>query len=121
MWVNKNENIYPIDVDGTLVNWTDCDVNGPGKIEVDYYGVTKYLTPIPYIIELVKAYHKRGFYIRVHSGNGYQWAEQIVTKLKLEKYVDEIETKFGPYLDDKHIDQWTQHINVKDILHKEIV
>lgn len=106
MITNTNEVNIPCDVDGTLIIYEDEYSPGPGKIELNLYGTKKFVYPHLDHIELVKSYHARGFRVRVHSGNGYQWAEQVVKKLGLEDYVYEVETKSFKYLDDMPIETW---------------
>lgn len=106
MKVNKVEVNIPVDCDGTLVIWENENTPEPGKIELDLYGIKKYLRPHTAHVELVKSYHKRGFKVRVHSGNGWYWAKQVVIKLGLEDYVDEVETKPFKYVDDQEVTTW---------------
>ncbi len=106
MQVITNEIIIPTDVDGTLIIYDDEGTPGPGKIELDFFGIKKYVYPHTKHIELVKAFHQRGFRIEVHSGNGWQWAEQVVRVLGLENYVAEVKTKSFKYIDDKDVEDW---------------
>lgn len=110
MIVNKKELIIPFDVDSTLIHDIEHISHHPRGITFDYYGMPRYAVPNLKHIELLKAYKQRGAYIRVHSGNGHTWAEEVIKKLKLEEYVDEIETKAMKYVDDIPFDQFTQRI-----------
>lgn len=106
MKITTNELIVAIDVDFTLVMYEDEYTNGPGKVEFDFYGIKKYLYPHNDHIELAKSFHTRGYHIIVHSGNGYQWAAQVVQKLGLEDYVDEVKTKTIKLVDDQPVESW---------------
>lgn len=105
MIVNKCENIVLYDVDLTLITPYITNLSPSGRhivgkeIEVNYYGVKKMVLPIEEHIELLKSYKGRGYYIRVHSNNGWQWAEEIVNNLGLQEYVDSIETKPCKWVD----------------------
>lgn len=118
MNVVKNEVIVCFDVDDTLVLWG----KGPGSAYYDSYekyknGLTyspnpliefinpydsslNYLKPHIRHIELLKQYKGRGFYVRVWSAGGWEWAESVVKTLGLEDYVDSVETKPSKYVDD---------------------
>jgi len=109
-----NDNILPVDVDGTLIKYMSLseyiEYKEQGGIDVfkAYYGgEMMYLRPMRMNIALLK-HHKtvRNFYIRVHSANGKEWAEKIVNLLKLNDYVDSIETKAHKCVDDKPISDW---------------
>lgn len=76
MKVNKNENAVLIDTDQTII------ISG-NMYTANYYGIEKNFSPRIGNIELLKSYKARGYYIRVHSNNGWQWAEEIVNKLGL--------------------------------------
>ena len=71
------------------------------SIELSYYGQKRIRYPHTRMIELVKAHKKRGFYITIHSANGFAWAEEAIIKLELEDYVDAICTKDQVTFDDK--------------------
>jgi hypothetical protein len=100
-----------IDVDSTLVRWP-LRYHEPNSdlIEANYYGTTVYLDKHYHHIDLLKAYKARGFHVTVHSANGWKWALEIVQKLQLESFVDEVSTKFSKYIDDKHVDDWSKQI-----------
>lgn len=106
MKIIENEMTVAVDIDDTIVMHIDEDTNGPGKIEFNFYGIKKYLYPHKEHIELVKGFHARGFYIEVHSGNGYQWAAHVIETLKLEKYIDIVKTKYIKLVDDQPVETW---------------
>lgn len=101
MKINKNENVVLVDVDGTLIVPTGPDTALGVAITLDYYGIKKQALPHKAHIELLKSYKERGFFIRVHSNNGWKWAHEVVTKLCLNDYVDEIESKPCRFIDDE--------------------
>jgi phosphoglycolate phosphatase-like HAD superfamily hydrolase len=101
-----------IDVDATLVR-------GPRDGDLDifyanYYGMETPQVPINSNIKLLIAYKARGFEITVHSANGVEWAEEIIGKLKLEKYVDWVATKPTSYVDDRDANDWMQRVFVDE-------
>ena len=50
----------------------------------------------------------------MHSGNGAEWAAQVVKALKLEEYVDSVETKPSKIVDDKPMEDWCHPIYLGD-------
>ena len=108
MLVTKNENIAYCDVDETLIKW--CDWKETYKIQADYHGEKVFIKPHKKHIQFLKSLKARGFYIVVHSNNGWAWAEQIVKLLNLEAYVDEVKTKPSKVLDDSPYENWLPKI-----------
>jgi hydroxymethylpyrimidine pyrophosphatase-like HAD family hydrolase len=102
MIVVRNENVVYFDVDETLVYWTDDEF----EIDANFYGKQQYIKPHFAHIDFLKSLKSRGYYIVVHSGNGYQWAEQVVKLLELEDSVDEVKTKPCKIIDDKPLSDW---------------
>lgn len=96
MKINKNENVILVDVDSTLILY------GTNNVErsFNYYGMNKKAAPHFEHIALIKSYKKRGFFVRVHSNNGWEWAQEVVTVLGLTEIIDEIETKPTRFMDD---------------------
>lgn len=101
MVVNKNETIVAIDCDETLVMHDIECYPQLQMVELNYYGHKKTLAIHQDHVELVKAYRKRGFFVRVHSANGWRWAKEVVERLGLTDFVDEVETKIAKFVDDK--------------------
>ena len=110
MNIVDNEVIVCFDCDDTLVMW-DSNHNYqdfPGTPELQqkipfinpYDNSIAYLKPHKRHIELLKQYKGRGFYVRVWSAGGVQWAKAVVETLGLEQYVDSVETKPAKYVDD---------------------
>ena len=97
MNLNKNENIVLIDIDGTLIIHTDKENYDHC---LNYYGHKKYVKVHTELVQLLKSYKQRGFYIRVHSNNGYRWAKEVINALDLNSFVDSIETKACRFVDD---------------------
>lgn len=111
----NNKNVALIDVDGTLVKWLPVVPEiVPGQLEIDFYGMPKYCKEITVHTEFLKSLKARGYFIRVHSGNGAQWAANVVKALKLEAYVDSIETKPLKIIDDKPMEDWAHPIYLGD-------
>lgn len=116
MKVIKNETTVFFDVDETLIIHNrdkstsesfcsyilDPDTN-------KYHHVAKHEVHIDYLIKS-KA---RGRFVVVWSANGYRWAEAVIKKLKLTKYVDLIMTKPGVYFDDVDANAFMQRVYIK--------
>jgi hypothetical protein len=117
MQVNKNENIFPVDVDDTLIIWDpeyDCPVEERVECIDPYTGEMHLLKPHWPHIRLLKEKKERGAYVRVHTQGGYQWGEAVVKALGLEAYVDAVETKASTYMDDLPSSAWmTERIYIK--------
>lgn len=109
MEVVKNEQIVCVDVDDTLVIWSDHftqpHVNSQTFID-PYDNSVNYLIPHQQHIDLIKKYKGRGFFIIVWSAGGVRWAESVVKTLGLENYVDKVMTKPAKYVDDLSCDKW---------------
>lgn len=118
MQVNDKD-VVVFDTDETLIKWLDPDqrvmvefgIYGPisetnEAITLDFYGTPKLVREIKVHTEFLKSLKARGYYVRVHSGNGAKWAAQVVKALGLESYVDSVETKVCKVIDDKPNDNW---------------
>jgi hydroxymethylpyrimidine pyrophosphatase-like HAD family hydrolase len=101
MIVNRNENIVCFDVDETLVFHEPEGYPQLAKLDLNYYGHWKTFGIHEEHVKLLKAYKKRGFYVRVWSNNGFRWASHVVEQLGLADFVDIVETKPAKYVDDK--------------------
>ena len=101
MKINKNEHIKLVDVDGTLVldNWKDYPE--ARWLDIKYYDSTRRVVAHLELIKLVKSYKSRGFFVRVHSNNGFEWAAEVCRRLCLETYVDEVESKPTGHVDNE--------------------
>lgn len=98
--LNRND-ITVFDVDQTLVMYKNYRSAGPNKIAFDYGDETIYLTPHKFHVMFLKHCYKRGDYVIVWSKNSAMWAEQVIKKLKLQKYVHMIMSKPTRHVDDK--------------------
>lgn len=102
--VIKNENPIGVDIDNTLLTWTNPTVPGPGKLAIEFAGETVYLTPHTYHVQLLKMYEERGCYLIFWSANGWRHAERAVKALGLEYLADgkkgHIQTKLSKHMDD---------------------
>lgn len=104
MKVVTNEHIVQCDVDSTLV--FECSEHHADAILVLYYGIPKFVRPHQQHLNFLMALKARGYYIRVHSHNGYRWAEEVVNALKFENIVDEVCTKPSKTIDDMPFEEW---------------
>lgn len=101
MKVIRSNNLTTFDIDDTILMHIDRRVKTKDKIAIDYGDEVIYLTPHKFHITFLKHCHKRGDFVVIWSKNGYQYAEQVVKKLKLSKYVDLIMSKPSRHVDDK--------------------
>ena len=69
-----------------------------------------YARPLIAQIVFMKSCYHRGYVITVWSGNGKPWADEVVKKLKIGKYIKEVRTKFSFYVDDVEADKWMKRI-----------
>lgn len=112
MKVNENENRIVVDVDDTLILYPydltrDSALAFGCKEFTDVYTGESFLAlPSKEHIKLIKYYKSRGFYIMVHSGNGFKHAESIVKQLGIEEFIDEVCTKSIRYVDDLPCNEW---------------
>lgn len=108
--------IWEFDVDNTLIMWdksayVDKDVKrvvvqsakGPVELVINQKNVNL-------LIKLAKI----GYYIRVHSGSGFEWADKIVRALELTEYVDSVESKPRGKTDDKPPGEGTTYLAWRD-------
>lgn len=98
MYVNRNDQIVEVDVDGTLVLWNhphpNTSINGvPCRIHTKH-------------VEAIKQFHARGQYVIVWSDGGHEWASFVVHFLNLQTYVDEVRSKSKWHFDDKPQSEW---------------
>lgn len=100
MIVNKYENIVSVDVDETLIMHDHEKYPQLPKVHLNYYGHDKICAVHTEHVILIKAYQKRGFWVRVNSNNGWKWAEKVVDALDLRDFVNEVCTKTSKYMDD---------------------
>jgi predicted phosphatase len=99
--VIKSNNITVFDIDDTLLMHIDRRVRTKDKIEIEYGDEKIYLTPHKFHVTFLKHCHKRGDFVVIWSKNGHQYAEQVVKKLNLSKYVHLIMSKPSRHVDDK--------------------
>lgn len=109
MQVYNTDQVVTIDVDDTLVMWSDKYAQpheGAVEFKDPYDGSTNYLVPHEKHISLLKKYRGRGFTVVVWSAGGVQWAESVVKTLELEQYIDIVLTKPSRYVDDLPVQEW---------------
>lgn len=100
MKLNKHELGSGFDIDGTLILHNHESYPQLPKITLNYYGHPKIVAIHTEHVQLLKSYKKRGYFVRVHSANGWAWVKEVVEKLGLTDFVDEGETKLTKYVDD---------------------
>lgn len=101
MQVNEDRVNVVVDVDNTLVKRSPYGEKFEVSIVNPYDGKTYYYAIHHEHVELIKQYAGRGFYIKVWSANGSGHAASVVTALKLDGYVNEVDTKPMKFIDDK--------------------
>jgi hypothetical protein len=117
MQVFENEQVMGVDIDDTLLMWSDKYTQPhEGAIPVNdpYDGSVNYLVPNQRHIELVKKQKGRGFFIIAWSAAGCLWANSAIQALGLEPYVDIVLSKPQKYLDDTPAEKWMQRIYITD-------
>lgn len=113
--VKLEEPIVFCDVDDTLVSWKTYPKRGLNSIEFEdpFTQEVLYLHAIPNHIEAIKAHKLRGHTVVVWSAGGAKWAEEVVKKLKLEKYVDAVMSKPNWFYDDLPASEFMPECNRK--------
>ncbi len=112
MKINTNELNIDFDVDETLILHDFESYPHLPRVEINYYGMKTTVAIHTEHVKLLKSYKKRGFYLRVVTNNGYRHAKEVVTKLGIEDFVDEVCTKSTKYVDDTKEDT-RQHVYIK--------
>jgi len=93
MIVNKAPRIWEFDVDNTLILWNLSGFPTMERIVIEGVKGKVELVPHTKNINLMIKLSKIGWFIRVHSGSGVEWASNVVCTLGLEDYVDEVCSK----------------------------
>lgn len=101
MKIIKSNNITVFDCDDTLVMYRNFRVKTKDKLEFDYGDEKIYLTPHAFHVTFLKHCHNRGDYVIAWSKNGFEWCQQVINKLGLNKYVDVCMSKPSRHVDDK--------------------
>lgn len=101
MRINPHPRIWTFDVDDTLVNWDRSEHPPESQVAIDGVKGPVYVVPHQKNINLLVKLAKVGWFIRVHSGSGVDWAERVVRALGLEQYVGEVCSKPLGRTDDK--------------------
>lgn len=102
MKVTESDLVTYFDIDNTLIKRTEIK----GDLELDYYGTKWYVDRSIKNIEFLISLKARGYYVVVHSSNGWQHAKRVIELLKLENFVDEIKSKPQKYCDDQDVQVW---------------
>jgi hypothetical protein len=96
-----DRDIWEFDVDDTLIMWDRSKYPKGERVFVETEkGTAELIINRKNVNMLIKG-AKLGYYIRVHSGSGAKWALKIVRALKIDRYVDSVETKPKAKTDDK--------------------
>jgi len=94
----ENDKVVFFDVDDTLIIWTT-------PLDEKSENAPQYRVSHKHVNEL-KRQSTRGYHVVVWSGSGYKWANEIVTKLGIEEYVDTVMGKPTYYYDDLPADKF---------------
>lgn len=97
----RNSKIWYFDVDDTLILWDKSKYPHLPILNFTYKSKSINITPHQRNINLLVKLSKIGWYIRVYSGSGADWAEIVVKNLGIEQYVDSVECKPQGITDDK--------------------
>jgi len=108
MLVIEKDVTFPFDVDHTLIFWVPRGKEPPeGALEADYYGERVFFVPHWAHIQLLKASIGRKRGTVVWSGNGYQWAKNVLAALGFKEEDDIIVmAKPAGYVDDLPCNEW---------------
>lgn len=103
----SHELVFFSDVDDTLIFDYITEKHNPySAISLDYYGQSRLVVKSIKHIEFLKSLRARGYYIIVWTGNGKQWADEVVDKLDLKDVVSQTMMKPSKYLDDLPCQEW---------------
>jgi len=98
-----NENIVFCDIDDTLIKEAANPLDP--EVVLDFYGKEVVRDVIWSHYEFVRSLFKRGYFVIFQSGNGYEWANEVINKLALvsDAQVGQylVMTKATKYIDDK--------------------
>ena len=100
----SQELLIPCDVDSTLI--FDAASDDVEAIQMNYYGKEKWCRPSHKHIEFLHSLRERGYYIIVWSGNGKQWADEVVDKLGIRSLISQTMMKPLKYIDDLDCKEW---------------
>jgi hydrogenase maturation factor len=94
--------IWEFDVDDTLIMWDKSKFPKPARIVsiMTKKGLADVIINQKNVNLLIKL-AKLGYYIRVHSGSGAKWARDVVNVLRIQDYVDSVESKPVGKTDDR--------------------
>ena len=101
---NKSDLTAYFDVDGTLIEYLGSafQYSLPTCLVIN----DRAFLPVEKHIEKIKDHNAQGHYVVVWSAGGREWAEKIISLLKLEPYVDAIITKPNWIYDDYDPSEW---------------
>jgi FMN phosphatase YigB (HAD superfamily) len=104
--VIENDNCVFFDCDDTLVMWDNKYKTEENQMAFSCYEAIHMLVPhwkhINHLIDL----KEQGKTIVVWSAGGWEWAQEVVTTLRIEDYVDAVMAKPTAYVDDLHCSEW---------------
>lgn len=102
--VTESDLVAYFDIDNTLIKRVDPKAGS--DLQLDYYGQDWYIDVCNKNVEFLISLKARGYYIIVHSANGWQHAKKVIELLGLNPYVDEIKSKPQKYCDDQDVTEW---------------
>lgn len=115
-----NKEVLAFDIDETLINWRpEKDEHHEYAYVLDYYGEQVSVMFHHEHIRLLQATLARGRMAILWSGNGFQWAEQVLKKIVEIGLLQSTEgiivmNKPIAYVDDVKAEGWMgQHIYIK--------
>ena len=114
MYVLREANLVPFDVDGTLVKEVNCFddnlhhtiVNIPHPLRGSEIVTRIVMTKN---VQLLKDMSTRGRGIQVWSAAGHEWAEAVVRALELQNFVALVSDKPIAYVDDLECQEFMGH------------
>src|ERR1035437_2995124 len=115
----KNDHVFFVDCDDTLVLWDTKDFPEDQWTWIDHAGYKTMLVPHTKNIEVLKKFARLGNHITVWSATGYEWADAIVKHLGLTEYVHQVMSKPRYYMDDLPCQVWMGERVYYDPLAKE--
>lgn len=101
MLTNHAPQIWEFDTDDTLVMWDVSSYPDLDDVWVDTPKGSAHLKINQKQVNLLVKLAKVGWFIRVYSGSGANWAASVVQALSIEQYVDECAYKPRGRSDDR--------------------
>ena len=109
----KGKNFVYFDVDDTLINWNRRDTENSFIFTIPDSGGVWCMEANWDIVRKLKEHKRNGDTVVVWSQGGWDWAEEVVSVLNLQQYVDVIMSKPHRYYDDLHCSVFMEDIWMK--------